>query len=151
MSTLDANVSIARALDERLAIANQAFADCDMETYATVFSPQLKYTQPDGTTPSTGGIFADIADQFSRLVDCSFENRRTNLTVESPDKVIDTLEINVWVELRYFFILKRRINVSRKSTFTWLLTHAGWQVFEVVAHSESIDVGRWHLSFTNAG
>ena len=145
MSTLDANSSLAQVLDERHALANQAFADCDMDTYASVFSPDLKYTQTDGTILPTDAIFDDIANQFRRLVACSFDNRRTNLSVETSEKVIEDVDINALVELRYCYFLKRRIRVSRNSTFTWQLTHSGWQVINVVAHTETIGAGGWRL------
>lgn len=135
----DKTVDIGNVLDERHANANEAFAQRDMTTYRTIFSSDLEYTQPDGSITPTNQIFASITEQFGRLVDCCFNNRRTDLSVESSSRISETIEICAWVELRYYVFLKRRINISGSRTFTWNLGDTGWQVIRVVAHNEKID------------
>jgi hypothetical protein len=129
--------AILAALDYKHAEARLALERKDLATYTAIFSPELRYHQPDGRTIGRDQLMRDVRAQFRR-----FRHMNSSF-VREQFEVLDERASELLIQRAFatetaFLVVHRKWEVVRKGQYVWKSTAVGWQINEIFVIEESV-------------
>jgi hypothetical protein len=104
---LESRDSVERELEERHAVAQDAFARRDLEGYRAMFSASLHYRRADGELIDCQRLMRDVASQFRRFNAVRSSFVREQLTVIGSE-VIETVVQSATMDVTVFWVVHPR-------------------------------------------
>lgn len=147
--------------DEKLILAsiertrldtNRALVNKDLNSYLSVFSDVLKYTQLDGKTISKSQLSKDTKVYFSRIHSVDHNFRRENFSFEN-DIFTEHGTQDTSVYIRAFIVFLVKWTVNRKGIYSWQRENDKWKIISMKILEEKTRLGRglWLFSKKRTG
>src|SRR6266513_1344225 len=132
--------SLARDLDAAHSRARASYRAKDLGGFMSLFTPNVRYKQPDGRTIGWEQLAHDVSAQFMAVEEAETVYVRQSLQVEN-DAVTEVLEQTASLTRRHFLFFKRTLHLTPRGRYRRLLSSEGWKIQEVEVLSESIRRG----------
>jgi hypothetical protein len=133
-------------LDAEHAHAREAFGRKDLIAYMSVFSPTLRYRQPNGKVLDRERLMCDVEAQFHGYTVFRANSVRDHIEL-FDDNVIEALTQTASVWATMFFVVHRAWNLTRRGRYTWRKTEHGWQIEDVEVLEEALQPRQFHCGF----
>lgn len=131
---------IAEELDAMHRTAMEHYRDRNVSAYMSLFAPDLKYQQFNGSEIDKKQLTRDVERQLSRAIVSESSYTRESLTVDG-DYATEQLVQVASATLRVFLLFHRTWRVCRTGRFTWVRREDGWKIQKVEVLDERLTAG----------
>jgi hypothetical protein len=134
---MDEREAVAALLDAEHAKAKKSYQAKDVNAYMAVFTPDLRYTQPNGETIGRAELARDVAAQLASVESSESSYMRESLEV-APNRATEILLQTATVKTRRFLIFRQTWRVERRGRYEWVKLPEGWRIREVEVLFEKV-------------
>jgi len=128
---------ITAEIDSAHARSKAAFRAKDIDGYMSIFATNLSYKQANGKVISYAKLKGDVASQLATMH--KMESTFTRDTIEAVGSdVVETLTQTAILEIKVFFVFRRRWQVHRRGRYVWSNTNTGWAISSVEVIEEQV-------------
>ena len=122
--------------------AQAAFQRKDLGAYMSLFSPDLRYRQPDGKVIGRDQLARDVRAQFSKLSASSSTYNREQFELANG-KAIEVVRGTASACVTVFLFLHRTWDISRRGRYVWRMDDGQWVIEEVEVLEETVQSRGW--------
>jgi len=136
--------AIETLLDERHAVAREAYSRKDVDSYREIFCGDLEYQRTDGSVIDRAQLMRDVNSQFRRLLKADTTFVREEFHLEG-EQAVEVVSQTASAEVIAFGLFRLTWRLRRRGLYTWAIDGGVWKIARVTVLNEEVKSGGWRF------